>query len=131
MKQITVLARSQSCIIAEIAELLAKSGVNINSITGEHYGAQAIVNITVDDERTALYMLQKRLDWQIICEDALLVRVQDEIGALARLARRFSEKGISIRSIRFVERYDGHALVAIATEHAAEARDAVKDVAVG
>ena len=130
MKQITVLARSQENIIAEIAEILANNGVNIDSITGEHYGAQAIVNVTVDNEDIALYALQRRLDWQIINEDALLVQVKDEIGALAKLARRFSDQGIAIRSIRFVERYDGHALVAIATENANGAKDAVKDLAI-
>lgn len=131
MKQITVLARSQGNMIADVTDILAGAGVNIDSITGEHYGAQAVVNITVDNEQTALYALQKRLDWQIIHEDALLVQVKDEIGTLAKLARRLADKNVAIRSIRFVERYDGHALVAIATEHPEEAREAVKDIAVG
>lgn len=131
MKQITILARSQGNIIREITELLADEGVNIDSITGEHYGAQAIVNVTVDNESIALYALQRRLDWQIINEDALLVQVKDEVGALAKLARRFADQGIAIRSIRFVERYEGHALVAIATEETEAARETVSDVAVG
>ena len=131
MKQITILARLQSNVIGEATEILAKENVSIDSITGEHYGTQTIVNITVDNLDRALYALQKRLDWQIISEDALLVQVKDEVGALAKLAGRLSGAGAVIRSIRFVERDEGMALVAIAAENMDVAREAVRDVVVG
>lgn len=131
MKQITILTRSESDVIAEVAELLAAAGVNIDSITGEHYGAQAVVNVTVDNEDVALYALHKRLDWQILSEDALIVKVKDEIGALAKLAGRLAAARIMIRSIRFVERHEGDALVAVSAENADAARVALKDIIAG
>ena len=131
MKQITILARLQTNVIGEATEILAREGVSIDSITGEHYGTQTVVNITVDNLDKALYALQKRLDWQIVSEDALIVQVRDEVGALARLAGRLSGAGAVIRSIRFVERNEGMALVAIAAENMAVAREVMRDAIVG
>lgn len=123
MKQITVLAATGSNVIAEVTEILADAGVNIDSIAGENYGAQAIVNVTVDDEDAALYALQKKPDWQVMSEDAVLVRIEDEVGALAKLSKRLSDSGIVIRSLRFVERCGGTALVAVSSENPAAARE--------
>lgn len=131
MKQITILTRSDSDIIAEVTVLLANAGVNIDSITGEHYGTQAIVNVTVDNEEAALYVLQKRLDWQIVSEDAVIVRIKDELGSLAKLAGRLASAHVMIRSIRFVERHEGNALVAVSAENIESARGALSDILVG
>lgn len=131
MKQITILARSDEDTIAEVTALLAGAGVNIDSITGEHYGTQAVVNVTVDNEKAALYALQKRLDWQIVSEDALIVRVKDEIGSLAKLAGRLASANVIIRSIRFVERHEGDALVAVSAENIETARGVLSDIMVG
>ena len=131
MKQITILTEAQGDIIAEVTEALAHARVNISSIAGEHYGRQTVINVTVDNETDALGALQNRQDWQVISEDALLVRVDDEVGALAILARRFSEARITLRSIRFVERHDGYALVAIATDEPEKGRELLKNMLAG
>ncbi|MBI4030708.1 MAG: hypothetical protein HY370_03445 [Proteobacteria bacterium] len=131
MKQITILARSDEDTIAEATLLLANAGVNIDSITGEHYGSQAIINITVDNAEVALYALQKRLDWQIVSEDVVIVKVKDEIGALAKLAGRLAANDVMIRSIRFIERNEKSALVAVSIENTQTGRQALRDIIVG
>lgn len=128
MKQITILTRSDKDVIAEVTALLAGCGVNIDSITGEHYGTQAIVNVTVDNEESALRALHRRLDWQIISEDAVLVRVKDEIGALARIAAQLNAESIMIRSIRFVERHDGDSLIAVSADDTKAVRKALNEI---
>lgn len=131
MKQITILTEAQGDIITEVTETLACARVNISSIAGEHYGRQTVVNVTVDNEFVALNALQNRQDWQVISEDALLVRIDDKVGALAILARRFSDAGITLRSIRFVERHEGYALVAIATDEPEKGRILLKNMLAG
>ncbi len=131
MKQITILTRSDGDVIVEVTKLLAEAGINIDNITGEHYGTQAVVNVSVDNEKAALSTLHKRLDWQILSEDAILVRIEDEIGALAKLAGRLAEARIMIRSIRFVERHDGNALIAVSAENANAAHKALRDILAG
>ena len=126
MKQITILTDSQSDGITEVTEALARARINISSIAGEHYGAQTVINVTVDDEAAALDILQKNAAWQVIREDALLLRIEDEVGALAKIARRCADEGIRLRSIRFVERHNGYALVAISTNEPEKTRMLLK-----
>jgi len=130
MKQITLLAGNKKDLIAEITRILADGGISLDSITGENYGEQAVVTITVDNYPEALRLIQSRKDFQVMSKDALLVRIEDEVGALARLSRRFADAGIDIQSIRFVERGEGSALVAISTPRTEEALALVHDIAV-
>ena len=134
MKQITVLSdkpESKDRLITDVTKLLSDAGISIDSIMGENYGQQSVVTLSVNDYLGALKTIEKRTDLQVMSEDALLVRVKDEPGALAKLSCRFSDVGISIRSIRFVERHEGYALVAIATERTKEALSLVKDILAG
>ena len=128
MKQITIMTQSKIDVIAEVTKILAGANVNIDNIVGEHYGSQAIVNVTVDNEDIALNALQKRLDWQVVSEDVVLIKIKDEIGALAKLSGRLAEKQVMIHSIRFVERHDGHALVAISVENPITGRSVLQDL---
>lgn len=130
MKQITIFAESNRDLITHVTQLLADAGIDLESITARNFGEQSIATITMRDYDEALKVLQKQSGLQIVSEDALIVRVGDEQGALARLSKRFSDAGINIRSIRFVERHDGYALVAISTERTNEALELVKDILV-
>jgi hypothetical protein len=94
------------------------------------FGAQSIATITTDSHDKAMKTLQNYADLQVVSEDALIVRVQDEMGALAKLAHRFSAAHIHIRSLRFVERHQGYALVAISTERSDSALEIVRDILV-
>lgn len=128
MKQITIISQNQSDIIADITQCLADSDIDIQSITGRNFGENAIVTLTVADYKGALNELQKREDLQIVCEDAIIVRINDETGALAKLTKRFSDTGITIHSIRFIERCEGYALVAISTARNDKTLELVKDI---
>jgi hypothetical protein len=131
MKQITILSNSSEDVITSVTETLAMFGVNIESISGENYGDQAVVIVTVDNYYEALKAIHNDPDLQVMREDALLLKVKDEIGALARVSRRFADAHINIRSIRFVERHEDYALIAVSTERTKEALDLVKDILVG
>lgn len=130
MKQITVLAENKANLIADITQVLADAGINLESITGQNFGEQSITTIVTQEYGKALDILQRQPGMQVISEDALIVRIEDEQGALARLSRRFSDASINIRSIRFVERHKGYALVAISTERTDEALELVEDILV-
>lgn len=128
MKQITILSQNSHDLIADITQYMAKYNIDIESITGRNFGENAIVTLTVHDYESALNELQKQEGLQIVCEDAVIVKINDETGALATLTRRFSDAGITIHSIRFIERYDGYALVAISTARNNAILELVKDI---
>jgi hypothetical protein len=64
----------------------------------------------------------------VVTEDAILVRLKNQPGALAHIARRFTDAGIGLRSVRFIQRDDDFALVAISTDRTEAALALVADV---
>lgn len=130
MKEITVVIDNRAGMLADLSEVLAARGVNIESIDGEAAESRGIVRLTVDQYDVALSALRDS-GFQAISEDALLIRLKDESGALARAAARFKDANINIRSLRILRREGGFALVTLVTENNEAARDLVGDVLVG
>jgi hypothetical protein len=113
----------------KISELLADAEVNIETLDAEAVGSSSIINLTVDEYDAALRALSHS-PFHAISEDALVVRLADKPGELARIMRRFNEAQLSLRSVRIIRRDQGSSIVAIATSRTKEAMELVKDVLV-
>lgn len=130
MKQISVLTDNRSGVLAELSQALGQRNVNIESIDGEGAEQTGVVTLTVDRYDDALQALQEA-GFRAVSEDALIVRMKDEPGALARVAERFKAAEINIKSLRFLSRDDGFALVTLVTEDNERAKQLVADLIVG
>jgi hypothetical protein len=130
MRRITIVSERRFALIAEISEALADANVNIQTINGETFENSAVLIITVDKYDQALHTIQGLSGMRAISEDAILLRLEDEPGALAKVARRFTTANIDIRSVRFMQRDDRHALVAVSTDRTQEALALVQDILV-
>ncbi len=129
MKEIVVVTQNRAGLLADISEILANKGINIETIDADEIHDTAVIEMTVDRYDEALHNLRDA-GFDAITEDALLIRLKDEPGALAKVARRFKEANIDLRSVRFIRRQQGYAFVAIATDRSQEARDLIKDFVV-
>jgi len=127
MKEITVIVDNRAGMLADISTALAAQSVNIESIDGEAAESRGIIRLTVDNYDIALQALRDG-GFQAVSEDALLIRLKDEPGALAKAASRFKDAHINIRSLRIVRRERGYALVTLVTEDNDAARELVADV---
>ena len=128
MKQISVVTRSRPGVIAEISQALASHHINIDNLVSEAIGEHAVTILTVDRYDDALKVLQTLPDMNAVTEDAILVRLDDKPGALAKLARRFHTAGVAMRSIRIVSRCGEHSVVAISAERTEDALQLVEDL---
>ena len=129
MKEIMVVTQNRAGLLADISEILAAHGTNIETIDADEVHDTAVIELTVDRYDEALQRLRDA-GFHAITEDALLVRLEDEPGALAKVARVFKDANIDLRSVRFIRREGGYAFVAIATDRTAEARALVHDFVV-
>ena len=126
MKEIVIVTENRAGLLADISETLAARGINIETLDAEQIHNTVVVELTVDRYDEALQSLRDAgLD--AVTEDALLIRLRDEPGALAKGARRFKDANIDIRSIRIIRRQQGSTLVALATKRTKEARALVKE----
>ena len=69
---------------ADIAELLAAADINIETLDAEEVEGADVVTLSVDHYNRALAALRDA-GYPAVTEDALLVRVEDEPGALAKV----------------------------------------------
>ena len=121
MQHITVVVHNRPGLLAEITELLASKGLSITSISADSLGSQGVLHVGLEQVDEALAVLASA-GYNAVSEDVLLARIEDRPGALAQLSRRLMEADLDIRGLNMVQRNDGWAVVAVATNDNARAR---------
>ena len=129
MKQITVVAPDRKGLVSEITKLLGDGGFNIETLNAGRVGSMGVILLSVDRYDEALAALRDA-GFPALTEDALVVKVKDEPGALARLSSRLADAGVNVRSLRIIRRVDGEGLVALSADDMDRAREILKDLLV-
>ncbi len=129
MKQITLVMRARRGAVADISDLLGREGINIESLEGFAVREWDIVQLSVSDYNRALVVLRDA-GYDAITEDAVVINVQDQPGALAKVTRRLYEGGVEIRSVRILHRQAGEAMVAISMDRTEEGMRLIEDLLV-
>ena len=114
MERIVIMARDEVGVLADITSTLAQASINLESINTQVNGEHGTIVISTDDTDRALIALADA-GYSAVTDDAMLIRLKDEPGALALVAQRFSEAGINIRSVHILDRKDGIATIALST----------------
>jgi hypothetical protein len=127
MKQITIVTERSAGLLARISEVLAAHDINIETLDAETVLDHGVAILTVDRYDEALAALRDA-GLPAVSEDAIVIRIADEPGALAKISRRFDEANIRLRSVRIMARSGGYGLVALSTERTERALELVKDV---
>jgi len=126
MKEIVIVTQNRAGLLADIAEILARNNINIETLDAEEVHDTAVIELTVDRYDEALQRLRDA-GFDAVTEDAFLIRLKDEPGALARVAKRFKDANIDLRSVRIVRRLKDSAIVAVATARTEEAKALVRE----
>lgn len=126
MQRIIVSTKNEVGVIAGITAALADRGINIQSLDTEGVGDHGMVIITTDNDDGALLALS-RAGFRAVADDALIVRLPDEPGALAQLSARFRDAGVSIQSMHILNRHGGNATIALSADDLDTARSLVDD----
>ena len=62
-------------------------------------------------------------------DDALVIRLRDEPGALARVAERFKNADVNIHSLHILDRHEGYTMVALSADDREKAEALLEGVA--
>ena len=126
VNRIIVMARDEVGVIADISQALADEGINMESINAQVTGEEVTIVLTTDRTDRALYVLNQA-GFKAVGDDALVLRLPDEPGALAGVAGSLKEAGINIESMHILSRQAGYAMIALKTDNRAEAMAAIGD----
>lgn len=118
------MAENEVGVIADITSVLAAENINLESINTETTSERGAVILTVDNYDRALYVLNQA-GFKAVGDDSLVIRLADEPGALANVADRLKQAGVNIQSMHILNRRDGHAMIALATDNSALARRSI------
>ena len=127
MKQISIVSKRNQFITSRIADLLGSRGINIETLDVEAVDDASVVTLTTDNYDEALDALRDA-GLEAVTEDAILIRVADEPGGLAKIANRFQSADIHLRSLRILRRWEGHAIVAVSVDRTNRAAELLSDV---
>lgn len=101
MKDITVILKDSPGTLADLCEILADAGINIEGISAITYKGESPIHILVEDSVSARETLEA--NWMdIIAEkDALVREIADQPGALEEITRKLADAGVNIEVAYF------------------------------
>lgn len=111
--------------LAELAEQLARAGVDLRAIGGGGLGEIGHVIFKSADDDTTRAILE-RGGYQFIEGESLLVEVDDRPGGMARVARRLADAGVNIYGHLFIGRWGDQAQFSFVVSDAEAARQALE-----
>ena len=128
MERIIIMAHNEVGVIADVTRALADAGINIITINTETEGSAGCVIVTTEDNDAALDALTDA-GFKAVMDDALVIRLRDEPGALARVAERFKNADVNIQSLHILDRHEGYTMVALSADDREKAESLLEGVA--
>ena len=125
-ERIVIMVDNEVGVLAGITGALAEAGINVDSINTQSAGDRGAVILTADDTDHALAVLNQA-GYKAVSDDALVVRMRDEPGALSGVADRLKQAGVNIQNLHILARQDGYALIALTTNNRAAAQAAISE----
>lgn len=130
MPHLTIVAEDRTGLLSELSSLLGNAGINISDIQAKAYGADAIIQIDVDRHEDTLHILAEE-DFHVVADDSILIRVADQPGALAQIARQLADRQVDIRAVRVVQRHVGFSVISVNCDDNALAREVLGELVLG
>lgn len=128
MERIIIMTRNEVGVIADITRALANAEINIITINTETEGHGGCVIVTTEDNDRALDALTNA-GFKAVVDDALVIRLRDEPGALAKVAERFKNADVNIQSLHILDRHEGYTMVALSADDREKAEALLDGVA--
>ena len=126
MKRIIIMTENQVGVIADISKVLADNSINIETLDTESTGDDGLIILTTNDPDRALYALT-HAGFRAVGDEILILKLKDEPGALAKIAEKFKQSNLSIRSLHILNRQAGYSMVALTADDREKARSLIDD----
>ncbi len=112
MKELVIVTKDRVGLLADISEALGKGKVNIESVSADVVGKNAVVRLMVSDDKKGNVALTKA-GFKPVSEDTVVITLDDRPGELSRAARILSEAGVGMTNVFHLSKEKGKALVAL------------------
>ncbi|HET7483517.1 MAG TPA: ACT domain-containing protein [Actinomycetota bacterium] len=107
LEEIIVAADDRPGLLAEIGELLGRSGVNIETLSAFRADGTGVVHLVVDDGDDAAEVLAENGFKVEGSRPVLTATLEDRPGELGRYCRRLAHEGVAISAAYVAKRGGG------------------------
>ena len=125
-ERIIIMVSNEVGVLAGITGVLAEEGINVESLNTQLAGDRGVIIMTVDNTDHALSVLNQA-GYKAVSDEAVVVRLRDEPGALARVADRLKQAGVNIQNLHILARQGGYSLIALTTSDRAATEAAIRE----
>lgn len=125
-ERIIIMADNEVGVLAGITGVLAREGINVESMNTQTAGDRGAIVMIVDNTDHALAVLNQA-GYKAVSDDAVVVRLPDKPGALAGVADRLKQAGVNIQNLHILARHDGYALITLTTSDRAATQAALRE----
>jgi len=126
MRELIVVAKDKVGLLAHVSKILGDNNINIDSVSVETVGKDAMIHIVASREKEAAKLLEDA-GYRVTGSDVLVLRIEDQPGELAKVALTLAESGINIRSVLFLRKENNKGLFAVKVTKPEKAVEILKD----
>jgi len=98
-KEIIVTIVNKAGILAEMSDIVANHGINIEAVGGYAVGSTANIMITTGDNLRAIEALKAKGYKSAVESEVVIIDVDNKPGALKNITRKLAEKDIDIKHV--------------------------------
>ncbi|OGF54091.1 MAG: hypothetical protein A2Z21_08345 [Candidatus Fraserbacteria bacterium RBG_16_55_9] len=124
MKEFRLSLPHRPSELANVAEALARKGVNLKSVAGLSEGNKATIALVGHDVNALRQALQEaRIRFEEV--ELLTVEMEDQPGQLADLAAKLSNAGVNLTSLYVLGKEGGKVQLGLTTDQVPKAKKAL------
>lgn len=124
LEEIIVTIDDRAGALADLGELLGRSGVNIETLCASSHNGLGVVHVVVDDGDDAGEVLRANGYKVEATRPVLTATLDDRPGELGRYCRRLAQAGVAISAAYVAKREGGETELILAVDDVDAARDA-------
>lgn len=126
MRELIIVAKDQVGLLARISKILGDRSINIDSVSVETVGKDAMIRLVASQDKEATKLLEDA-GYKVTASDVIVLKIEDQPGELAKVALTLAEAGINIRSVLFMRKEENKGLFAVKVTKPEKAVEILKD----
>lgn len=116
LEEIIVTVDDHPGSLAELGELLGRSGVNIETLSASTHNGTGYIHVVVEDEEDVAEVLKSNGFTVKESRPVLVTTLDDQPGELGRYCRRLHEAGIQVSAMYVARRSGGETELIVAVD---------------
>jgi len=121
MKQLIISGKHTPGVLSQVASLLGQNAINIECISGQSFGDEAVINLLTKDYITAKKILQEK-EFNVKVSDILKFELINRPGELGKITKLIANEGINIDSAFLLSSNNEKTVVAFAFDDNVKAK---------